>query len=81
MDANFINTGLEFFKTCNAFFAGVKAFFSNPMLYISGIAYNVFLLIAVVAIFAKGCGFNSGKWISGGTIGAAIFKVLTILSV
>ena len=76
MESGFVESGIEFFKTCNYVFSCIRMFFSNPTLYISAYAFNICLLITVIAIFAKACGFNSGKWVAGGTVGSVLFKIL-----
>lgn len=72
----FIESGLAFFEACNTFISAVISFFSNPMLYISAYGFWVCVFITIIALFAKACGFNSGKWIAGGAVSSIALKIL-----
>lgn len=72
----FIESGINFFNTCNYVFDCISSFFSNPLLYISAYGFYICLFITIVALFAKTCGFDSGKWIAGGTLASVVFKIL-----
>lgn len=75
----FINQGLEFFKACNNFIAGVIAFITDPLPYLFAYGFWLALFIAVVGLFLKACGFKSEKYFVAGTVASMIFKIARLI--
>lgn len=67
---------IAFCENCNYIFQCIGSFFANPMLYISAYGFVICLFITIVSLFCKACGFKSGKWFVGGTLGSVILKII-----